>query len=220
MAGVMSTPSPFTYSLANAMAFTERALCQPDERIHLLQARMSLHDFARNSLYLGMKGDWLVMLDTDLAFDADVIARLVATAHKHNLDIVSGVYCYKRPPHYPVIYMWNEELQIHQPIADWDRSSELIQVDSAGGGLLYLSRRILDRVRDEFKCGPFDRIGNSGEDHSLFRRVAKLGVKAWAAPKIEAQHLEYLGLAPSTAYHGPFPGVATKQVSADVIRTA
>jgi hypothetical protein len=144
----------------------------------------------------------------------------VTVARRNKLDIVSGVYCYKRPPHYPVIYMWNAEKHVHEPICDWDKSSDLIQVDSAGGGLLYLSRAILDKVRKEFNCNPFDRIGTQGEDHSFFSRVRQLGVKAHCAWKVEAQHLEYVGLAPSTAYMGAPQGVSIRKVSADVIRTA
>lgn len=200
MGGVMAVPEPFAWAWGQMLVFTEEALCQAAEHIHVNRTKLSLHNHARNDLVIGMRGDWILMLDTDISFAPDLAARMVATMHKYGVDVLTGMYSYKRPPHYPVLYIHNAETDRHEIVSDWDRSLEIFPVDSAGGGCLLVRRSVFERITEECKENPFDLIPGKGEDHSFFIRCRKLGIKAYCAWKIEVQHLEYDGVAPSTHY--------------------
>lgn len=191
MGGVMSTPEPFTWSWSQMVEFNHHGLCGDRERIQYDRARLSLHDYARNELAGKMLGDWLLMLDTDMQFEPDFAARLVRTMYRHDLDVVTGVYCYKSPPYAPVLYHFNEPANRFEIIGKWDRSVELFEVSSAGAGCLLIRRRALERVRDELKENPFNREGRPGEDHAFFMRLRKLGIKAYCAWHVQATHLTY-----------------------------
>lgn len=200
MGGVMSTPEPFTFSWGNMLVYSQEALCNPGEHIHPVRAKSSLHDFARTELVAAMKGDWLLMLDTDVAFEPDFAARLVGTMNRYRLDIVTGIYSYKTPPHAPVVYMFNHESQRHEQIVEWDRSTEIFNVDSAGGGCLLVRRSVFERITHAFRENAFARMGTKGEDHSFFTRARELGIQAWCAWKVEMQHLDYRGILPSVDF--------------------
>ena len=197
MGGVMSLPEPFTYSWGNLCAFTEPALCQPGEHVFFDRTKYSLHDYARHNLLERMRGDWILMLDTDVAFDPDLAARLVSTMYRFDVDVLTGIYCYKAPPHHPTLYIWNPETERSECVHSWDRTSDLFQIDWAGAGCLLVKRKVFERITSELGENPFDRYGPKGEDHSFFIRLKKLGIPAYCAWKIELQHLEYLGITAS-----------------------
>jgi hypothetical protein len=200
LGGIMSLPTPFTWSWGNMLVFSHEALCQANEHIEPDYSRQSLHDYARNELVSRMKGDWLVMLDTDTAFEADFVARLIATMQRYNVDVLSGIYSFKTFPYSPVLWMRNLETDRHEVIGDWNRESDIFPIGAAGGGCLAVRRRVFDRIREELKEQPFERMGTKGEDFSFFRRLQKLGIQAWCAWKIEMVHLEYERIRTSNYY--------------------
>lgn len=157
------------------------------------RATISYHAAARNKLAHRMRGDWLVMLDTDHQFEPDLIARLLYTATVHDIDVLTGLYQYKVFPHQPVLYAWknpDNPLEGVQSIADWDTALPLFTVDSAGGGCLFVRRRVFDRIRAELKERPFDPLPPLSEDNSFFYRLKKLGIKAWVDTRIKSHHLQ------------------------------
>lgn len=203
MGGVMAVQEPFCWAWGNLMAFTQEALCGPDEHIHFDRTKLSLHEHARNELLGKMRGDWILMLDTDLSFEPDLAVRLVRLFEQNKLDVLTGFYSYKKPPHFPVVYAHDPASDKHEILADWDRSLNLIQIDSAGAGLLLIRRGVTERITTELKENPFSCYPGKGEDHSFFMRLRKLGIKAWGAPHVEADHLEYWGVRPSVDYVPP-----------------
>jgi GT2 family glycosyltransferase len=204
MGGIMSLPQPFTFAWGNMLLHTQ-ALCKPGDHIHTDRAEISLHDYARTQLVQRMKGDWLLMLDTDTTFEADFAARLVAALHRYNLEVVTGIYSFKRPPHSPVLYMLNPETGSHEPIRSWlpldaGKDADVFPVDAAGAGCLLVRRTVFDRIHRELKEEPFARIGTKGEDMSFFRRLKQLDIKTWCAWKVEMTHLAYKGVRTSSDY--------------------
>jgi hypothetical protein len=200
MGGVMSLPEPFAWSWGEMLTHSERVLCGPHEYLHKTRSTVSLHDWGRNQIVKDLRGDWLFMVDADNAFEPDLLCRLLNVSAKYDLDVVTGAYCFKSPPHYPVLYIRNPESERHEIIAEWDRSCEVFRIDSAGAGCLLIRRRVFDRIAKELRENPFDRIGRKGEDHSFFERLRRLDIPVWCAWKVEIQHLALLGLKPSTHF--------------------
>jgi Glycosyl transferase family 2 len=203
MGGIMAVPEPFCWAWGNLCAYSQEALCQEGEHIHFDRTKLSLHDFARNDLLSRMRGDWILMLDTDLSFEPDLAARLVRLFELNRLDVLCGIYSYKSAPHFPVVYQHNKTSDRHEIMAGWDPALNLVQIDSAGAGLLLIRRNVLERITGELHENPFDRYANKGEDHSFFMRLRKLGINAWCAPHVEADHLEFWGVRTSVDYVPP-----------------
>lgn len=223
LGGIMSLPEPFTFAWGNMLLHSQAVLCQPDEYIHADRATISLHDYARTQLVNQMKGDWLLMLDTDTAFEADFAARLVATMYRHNLDVVTGIYSFKREPHSPVLYMLNPETNSHEPIQSWTpqdpaKAPDVFPVDAAGAGCLLVRRRVFDRIQKELKEQPFARTETKGEDMSFFRRLKQLGIQPWCAWKIEMTHLAYKGIRTSNDYESSNFGPPGREYPVEGIR--
>lgn len=143
------------------------------------------------------------MFDTDLSFEPDVACRLVRLLETKQIDVVCGIYSYKKPPHFPVVYMHNPATDKHEIMADWDRKLDLLPIDSAGAGVLLIRRSVCERITNELHESPFDMYPGKGEDHSFFIRLRKLGIQPYCAPHVEADHLEYYGVRTSVDYVPP-----------------
>lgn len=189
MGGVPALLSEFVDSFADLMAWNTQYLCGPGEYVHYPRPpKASIHDFARNSMADAMRGDWLLMLDSDHAFDPDLTWRLLRVADATGVDVVTGMYVFRQPPHPPVLFRMREG-GMH-PVGGWDETAEAMEVDSAGAGCLLVRRGVFNRIRDELKEAPFDRIKGYGEDHSFFLRLKKLEIKAVCAMRVECHHLQ------------------------------
>ena len=199
MGGIMSLPEPFAWSWGQMLLRTQ-SQCAPGDYIQPDRATVSLHDHARAQVISRMRGDWIVMLDCDTEFESDLVTRLVGVANRHSLDVVTGVYSFKNPPHSPVIYMYNRETGVQEPIRRWDRKYEVFPIDAAGAGCLFIRRNVIETILKELNEQPFARTGSSGEDMGFFRRLKKIGVQAWCAWQVEVAHLAYSRLRPSVNY--------------------
>lgn len=189
MGGCPAYLGEFVDSFVDLVLWNGLYLCGPGEEIHYPKPPwVSVHDAARNMLVAGMRGDWLIQLDSDHQFSPDIAWRLLNTAGATGCDVVTGLYQYRRPPHSPVIYRHDGDGL--RPIGDWDRDAAIIEVDSAGAGCLFVRRSVFDRIEAETGEKPFDRISGYGEDHSFFLRLRKLGIKAVCDTRIECHHLQ------------------------------
>jgi hypothetical protein len=187
MGGIPAVPSPFLWSWTQLIEHNANAICQEGEYVHYVRGQVSLHSAARNQIAGQLRGNWVLMLDCDMTFDPDVCARLVRLMRLYDLDIVSAMYPFKSLPSTPVAFVRINKGH-HEPIGDWP-DAELFQVHSVGLGCCLISKRILERIIVELKEEPFSFIPPMGEDHSFFDRVARLGVKAYCAPRILAGHI-------------------------------
>lgn len=195
MGGLPALLEKFCWSWGQMLQFNAETFSEGTDYIHYMRSTISDHAPARNNLAAKFLGDWLVMLDTDHEFDPDVVARLVRLADTYEIDVLSGVYQMKNPPHVPVLFQWvklaegNEELGL-QPMVAWDKRAKILQIGSAGGGCLFIRRKVFDAIATEWPNeGAFDKINPFSEDHSFFIRCRKLGIKAYAAMDVHCNHL-------------------------------
>jgi glycosyltransferase involved in cell wall biosynthesis len=192
MGGVPSLPCPFTDSFQDMMVFNSRMMEEQGKTyVHYIRPTLGLHDKARNELVEMMRGDFLLMLDSDIVFEPDACARLVHLMYKHDLDVVSGMYPYKEDSDCPVMSLFNYETAKYEPILDWDKSVDLFEFSGGGAGALLVRSRLFERMAAELKERPFSIIPPMGEDISFFARLRRLGVKAYCAWKIGFGHLAW-----------------------------
>jgi glycosyltransferase involved in cell wall biosynthesis len=191
MGGILSVPEPFCWSWTQMIQYNKEYLATPGQDVFYTRATISFHVAARNYLVDNMMGDWLLMLDTDHVFEPDIAVRMLHMMNKHDVDVLTGLYQFRNAPHSPVLFTISDDGKTLSAIGDWDPGVELLQVGSAGGGCLMVRRKVYDRIRDELKCGPFDISYPFSEDHSFFFRLNTLGIKAYCALNIKANHLGY-----------------------------
>lgn len=192
LGGLMAVAEEFCWSWSQMIQYNNEYLCEPGQEICYKRAKFSFHAAARNQLCAEMRGDWILMLDTDHSFDPDILARMLIQANKSNLEVLTALYHHRSSPHCPVLYAYDVDSELFRPIGDWDKPAEtyLIPVASAGAGTLFIRRSVLKRIKDELNEGPFDIISPLGEDHSFFKRLIKLGIKAYCNPDIQSFHLQ------------------------------
>lgn len=189
LGGVPTLPSPFVWSWTQMIEYNNDYLVNPGQSIFYDKSDASYHAFARNSLVKRMRGEWLLLLDTDHIFDPDVAKRMIDKMNLHNIDVLTGFYQYKFYPYAPVLYRWDKKS--YQVLGDWDRSVSVQQIDSAGAGCLMVRRKVFDRIVDELKEEPFEIISPFSEDHSFFHRLRKLKIDAYFDASIQYHHLVF-----------------------------
>lgn len=134
----------------------------------------------RNELVKGMKGDWLLFIDSDMTFPADALLRLL----DHNLDIVGGL-CFKRVPEYnPTIYQkvpgqfkWNW-------IQDYPRES-LFEVDGTGSAFLLIKKKVFDAIPYPW----YEYNGEVSEDLYFCHKAKQAGFKIHIDSSVKIGHL-------------------------------
>lgn len=104
-------------------------------------------DQARNMIVESAEGEWLFFLDSDVLVPADTIPRLINTAVKNNLKIVSGLYWRRDTNPVPGLYAWFRD-QItpygrggHRAILNFQPGS-LVKADVVGAGCLLINREV------------------------------------------------------------------------------
>ncbi len=189
MGGVPSVYSDFCWSMIQLAQFVTEQ-CRPGESVHFDRTGLSLHSAARNDLVKRMRGDWLLMLDTDHAPEPDLVWRMIDRMDTLKIDVLTGLYQYKSAPYSPVLYLANEEF--FAPVGKWRAEGgdlSIFQVAAAGGGCLMVRKSVFDRIEAELKEEPFSIIHPFGEDMSFFKRLQKLKIPVYVDARIECPHL-------------------------------
>jgi GT2 family glycosyltransferase len=176
-------------------------LCQPTQKIYYGEATISDHSFARDSLIEDMKGDWILMLDTDISFEPDIAARMLSKMEKHNIEVLIGLYPYKGNTPAPVAYGYNKKERRRFVIGDWDKTKDIIEIHSAGAGCLMIRKTAVDKIKKDLKTSLFAHLGAYSEDNSFFERLHKVGIKAYFSPTIMVEHLVYRKISLEKDYH-------------------
>lgn len=199
MGGILTIPEPFVKAWSDMIQYNYEYLTLPNERILYNRATVSYHSFARNSLVDQMEGEWIFMLDTDIIFEPDILARMLHKMEKYNVDVLTCVYPYKAYPHAPVLYGRNPKTKKKYIIGDWEKEADIMQIHSSGAGCLLIRKSVIDKMKAKNQ-NPFDIMEPYSEDHSFFERLHKLKVKAYCAPDIEIRHLTYKELSVQKDY--------------------
>jgi len=112
--------------------------------------------------------DYILFIDDDTYGDPTSYIRMLLTGE----EMISGVYCYKRPPFMPVVRDYNMKMVI-----DWkvDSNNPLIP---AFGGLMLVHKNVFDLHKRELTNRFFEYPRDGSEDVYFWNNCVKLGVKA------------------------------------------
>ena len=129
-------------------------------------ARNSIVANGRNMLANGVRElglEWLLMIDSDMAFPQDTAHRLLA----HDKDVVACAYRRRGPPF---------DVQVHR-IAESDPEVGLQEVESIATGIMLIRASIFNKMKQPiFRFIPDESIGtHHGEDYSFCKAVREAG---------------------------------------------
>jgi hypothetical protein len=185
----------FCWSWGQMLLHSTEVLCDSDTYIHTDRATFSDHGPARNSLVNRMQGNWLLQLDTDHSFEPDLLVRMLDRMEVNKIDVMLGMYQFKRPPYSPVLFHRDGDTKFVAAIAGWGAKDggskpDIVQVSSSGGGCHLVRREVYDRIERELRQRPYDRVEGLSEDHSFFWRCKELKIPIYCDMRIECNHLE------------------------------
>ena len=151
--------------------------------------------------YDEVKTDWILWVDSDIVLTFDVLKTLWDTADKVSRPAVSGVYFISKQMEgslmQPMPVLFNETGDEHRikylhPLPH----NQVIEVDSAGFGLVLIHRNAFKQMRDKFGKDFFfaesNGIGNEfiGEDIAFFRKMKASGVPLHAHTGALVKHMK------------------------------
>lgn len=156
---------------------------------------------ARNNLgKLGTEYDYVLWLDSDMSFGADLLDRLLDDIQ--GKDFVSGLYFGRRPPFRPCAFARCGFLTDgEKTIFDWERvgrlTDDMMEVEAVGFGCVLMTGAALKDTFEKFSL-PFTPIMGYGEDLAFCIRFRELGYRIWLDPKIIPKHTAHIPIGDET----------------------
>lgn len=147
--------------------------------------------FARNKIAtkaLENGADYLLFLDDDMVFPADLFERLV----RHKKDIVAGLTFLRRPPHQPSMFQLNRDGRSYDPVILW-KKGELVECDGVGMACTLIDCEVLKKMTETVDLyraifGFFDNHYHQGEDLRFCRKARDLGFKVFCDTSLIVGH--------------------------------
>lgn len=98
--------------------------------------------------------DWLLMLDDDMAFDADMVDKMMQVADPETVPVLGGLCFAGRPggPQWPTVYrMYNEDDGTFgvEPVNDYPRDA-LVKVGATGAACMLIHRQVLVAMSNHY----------------------------------------------------------------------
>ena len=152
------------------------------------------------------EAEWLFMVDSDMAFEHDIVERLVAAADPVERPVVGALaFAHKtdgaaslggvRYRAVPTIYRWYEDDDDagFVPMVDYPRD-EMVSAAATGGACVLIHRSVFEAMRAKFGGVWFDPISHPkhptkfSEDLSFFMRLAAIDVPLFIHTGIKTGH--------------------------------
>ena len=140
---------------------------------------------------LELKADYILWLDSDMMFPADVMERMLRHMEEGR-DIVSGLYFRRRAPFTPVLFK-SFEIDEENHKGTWEGYDNyprhsMFEIAACGFGCVMMRADIIEDVFINYKTA-FGQLQGYGEDMSFSWRARQLGYKIWCDSTIGCGHV-------------------------------
>lgn len=159
------------------------------------QGGFRIDDMRNELVRFALKHDitHILFLDTDMVFPSDTISMLIEDFEDNpEVDAISGLYTWKRPPYAPHVYKGiNEDTGAFGMISQFPLN-ELFQIDGAGGGCLMIKMDFFKKFPNDIWFS-FEVAGDKikkGEDLYFFDKFRPLTL---CDPRLKCVHLTQRG---------------------------
>jgi len=167
--------------------------------------------------FLATDSQWLWWVDTDMAFEADVVERLLEAADATERPVV-GALCFAqrehisdgvfgwRPVAWPTVMDWNVVDGKGGFEVRWDYPrNTLTRCSATGSACILIHRTVFERMRDEYGGRPdwnswYSRVTNPttgqlmGEDMSFCARLLRLEIPVYVHTGVQTTHQKHIWL--------------------------
>ena len=160
-------------------------------------AEGSLTYDARNNLAVeayNMHADAILWLDSDMAFDNNLCAKLFNAQNSSEAEIVTGLYFTRREPIEPVLVSKLQVVQeetgikiVKETAYNYPKNS-IFDVDACGFGCVLTTMEAIAKVIEAFG-NPFSPIPGMSEDYSFCYKAKQAGCRIVCDSSIQVQHI-------------------------------
>lgn len=169
----------------------------PDILVQVTTGRGSNVAQNRNGLvHLARKQgfDYILMIDNDMSFPANIVERLVRPAEERGLDIIGCNYLFRTPPHQVMVRTRDGAMQTLEGIDE---------VDCLPAGMLLIRTSALDKLkqpyflyravpsRDAISGEEFVTAGT--EDYYFCEEARAAGLKVWMESNLSLHVIHWMG---------------------------
>jgi glycosyltransferase involved in cell wall biosynthesis len=200
----MVTRDNVTAPTAISMLMTDLSFLGPGEYIQRYIIQGNVLVFQRNLCIQMMDGDWLLFIDSDMAWQPSAVKTLVETQAKFDLDMVGGLCFQRSVPYQPTLYMEAiDESLGYTFLEEWDEDAA-VEVDATGMAFVLIHNRVFDRIlehnvgehwlpleeRKEHAPQPFFKWdGKLGEDFRFCKEARQAGCHIFVDTSVKIDHL-------------------------------
>lgn len=183
------------------ISLTRMFNADPDFQARLIMVEGGCADFAggRNRLvreFLSTGIDWMLVVDSDMAFTPQDWETLRDSAHPTDRPFVTGTYFVDNDPPRPCCVRFDEDYNAVSPVLD-DETDELLPVSASGIGFGLIHRDVFlvtaDVTSDHewFQHGWTTPKGETmPEDYAFASRCAKAGIPIYLNTKVRPGHVK------------------------------
>lgn len=137
--------------------------------------------------------DYIFFLDDDQLFQPDILRRLL----RHEVEVVSGLYCKRLWPNLPLIfdrYEENSGAVVHHPLQQNEKG--LKRVPATGAGCLLLRMNIFSQIEEPFfTLGQIDK-DQWNDDISFFKKLRAAKVPIYIDLEQQVGHIGEMSIWP------------------------
>jgi hypothetical protein len=169
---------------------------------YIVQGNVLVHQ--RNQCVRDMDGDWLLFIDSDMAFQPSAISDIIATREKYDFDMLGGLCFQRSAPYQPTLYRRAaDDAHGYTFLEKWPEGAAM-EVDATGMAFVIIHKRVFDRIlqasigqgmpsleeRRKMAPPPFFRWeGEYGEDFTFCQSAKATGSKIHVDTTIEIGHV-------------------------------
>ena len=149
---------------------------------------------ALTTFFLRSDADTLLMVDTDMIFKPDTLARMRDDKAGWKYDVLSALSVTRRRPWYPIILKKRANRKGNQSAYECLRKEidgRIIPVDTVGTGFTLIRRSVFERMKSKLKISKWFfefGLGGLGEDTMFCQRAKKLNMKIGVHTGINIGH--------------------------------
>lgn len=153
-------------------------------------------DLARNHAATELlKTDFthLLMLDIDHIHPTNIVQRLARWVEKNpkEFQVVGGLNFRRSEPHDPCAYRYDEKHKSMWAI-EWDKDSQLIEVDRLGTGSILIAREVFETIEPPWFYNDYTQAWRDawpGEDIGFSHKCKEAGIKMWVDCTTTSPHI-------------------------------
>jgi hypothetical protein len=123
--------------------------------------------------------DGIFWCDSDIILPAHAITSMVITGR----EFITGIYCQRNPPHYPVVGTFDKRLKKFRWLVEWPDNS-VVPIDGCGFGCVYTSMEIFRSVPS-----PWFEWKDFGEDLTMCLKAMEAQFQLYVHTGVQCGHI-------------------------------